>query len=372
MPDTTNLHQKILNFLEKKGWSGKKERGAFIHISPPRDLYFEKDFNLKILNDVSKSDYESYNNRIIEIIADIYDLSKDDTLNLIRDDGEVFSVRIYDSHASKGTLDLSLFGHWINGLKRLLFDVASFTINRRPIIEKIPAEAELYVNNCKFLQTQKGSFTTRILLPVSTRLKQIGLFEDQIESRQVNAKLYDILRFTGEEVFKKGNEKMFTADFFRANIENINLNIYRTIKYIYSNKNVKNTQYSFTYQPGVVKIINFEDVDDDKLKTLQTLIHKIEDEVEELEIPMELTGFVISLSIKNLDYEKNTIKLVGLHERLQAIVIRIKLEEEDYLKAIDAHKNKMNVTFKGKVVKVKSSTNEYRATEIDSINLEKS
>jgi len=361
------LHDHIKSFLLNRNWTEVEyDEKRYIEMVPPSDLGFD-DYSLRLFQDYSKTDYSAYNKKLIEIISQIYDIKFDDLYNSLLKQGEVLSIRITDDFVSDGSIDFNSFGDFYKGLKDLLFDVASFTLEDKPVIIDSPAEAELYLSECKFLQTQQGSFITRVLLPSNIPLRPNSLFQDGISSSQVNKKLVEILKFSKANIFNSEvSADVYDQEFFRKNKGNINLNVVKSLKYIYSSSSIKNTEFNILSTKGEESIIDIKNVTNRNLDNLDLLIKKIESISNESTVPIKLnSAFVTSLKIKGLDYEKNTIQILGVHQRLGPITVNIKLEEQDYLKAVDAHLNRLKVNFEGEIRKHKGSGNRYSAEKIE-------
>ena len=368
MPDSSRIDAKIMNYLTQKGWTKGVEKGPFVLVNPPNNIGFDPTFSLQILTNTSKKDYEEYNSKIIKIISEIYDVNTEDLSSVIKNEAEVFSVKIKDETTKEGSMGLQKFEEFIKDVKELLFNTAAFTLEEKPFIEKNPTEAEIYLTECRFLQTRKGSFVTRILLPNKTKLRQTGLFGPEVTARQVNDKLFEVLHFTKEKIIDSAGSEDYTNTFFQQNREVINLEVTKSIYNLISKNQFETTNFSFVKYEDQNEDISISNLSDQKIRNLSGFIDKINQAIKEDEVKISLSGHIVSLSVKDVDFERNMIKLLGLHERLGPVVLRIKLTEEEYVEAIDAHKAKKSMFFEGYVRRVKTSNNEFRATNVEKVS----
>src|SRR3989304_7813362 len=150
MPDSSRIDAKIMNYLTQKGWTKGVEKGPFVLVNPPNNIGFDPTFSLQILTNTSKKDYEEYNSKIIKIISEIYDVNTEDLSSVIKNEAEVFSVKIKDETTKEGSMGLQKFEEFIKDVKELLFNTAAFTLEEKPFIEKNPTEAEIYLTECRF------------------------------------------------------------------------------------------------------------------------------------------------------------------------------------------------------------------------------
>src|SRR5690606_13630200 len=124
-----------------------------------------------------KVDFKGYYNNLLEIFHDFYNLSKLDFDTLLETPDSILRVRIHDDATAEGKINFVRFEGFIERLKAIITDTASFVIDKNLTSTRIPAEAYKYLNKCHFLQTEKGSYVTKIQLPTKELIKDAELFE---------------------------------------------------------------------------------------------------------------------------------------------------------------------------------------------------
>jgi hypothetical protein len=99
------------------------------------------------------------------------------------------------------------------------------------------------LNACIFLQTQKGSFISRIALPVENIIKPADLFDGEIKAKEVNKRFFSMLDFSNRYFFAD-TEQEISQNFIKENRENINVDILRDINSLYKN-GIRNVEFAY-------------------------------------------------------------------------------------------------------------------------------
>ncbi len=356
------IHLKIQKYLETKGWNKVSENHKFIEMKPPPVMCFREDYTLRIPLDQEAVDFERFLNMILDIIADIYEIKKDD-LKIILEEQSVFSIRVADEDTQTGTISLVKFDDLLIKIKEILLNVASFVIKPELRIEKIADEAQKYLNLCKFVQTEKGSFVAKIQLPSEELIRTKSLFETEIKSQEITNKLAEILDFINKDVFLN-ESNTFDEDFIQKNKGKICLSLFEDIELLYKKTNAKNVDFSFLNMNQSAEI-NTKEITGDKRHKLTEFIEFAASQTD-AEIEINVWGTIIALKSKNPDSTKNHITLTGLWENLP-IAAEANLSSEDYKTAIDAHKYKDSIFIKGLARKNK---NKFRFIRVDQFKKE--
>ncbi|MGE5344131.1 MAG: hypothetical protein ACM3SY_21910 [Candidatus Omnitrophota bacterium] len=344
------LQCNIIKFLESRGWLKIIENQQFTELKAPEELGFLEEYTLRIPVYSNDSEHDRYTGILMDIISDLYEIKRDDLEVILREEQSIFSVHLSDEETQEGTIPLIKFQEMITQIKDILLKTASFAISQVYRIRNIPGEAYKYVNLCRFLQTQRGSFITKIQLPSECIIKPKDLFSEELRSKDITYKLSNVLTFINKEIFSKENIR-FDEKFFQENHENINLDILEDINKLY--EEVKNVDFKFIGIDQSTEI-NTREVSGVKKKNLSELIEfVIESTEKEIEKETIITGKIIALKSKNPDGSKNDIRLSGLLDN-KPVEFEANLTSSDYKKAIDAHKRKKDVKMKGLIKEKKN------------------
>lgn len=348
--------RNIISFLTARGWSLIDENEKFLKYLPPSSFEFEEGYKLSIPKDSTAVDIGDYLNNISRILSELYQINFEDIKILFSDNNTIFALKIEDDEIDEGKILLPKFEILIEKLKKILLDTASFVVIKRPLLEHTPEEATRYLNQCKFLQTEKGSFIAKVELPQNKVLREADLIpESEILSDEVNKKLMNVIRFVSEEVITESN---FDTDYLIQNEDKINYQVLKQIQEFYLNTEIENIKYSFinnTYEESF-KVVDFNSEKKDNLNNFIIAVkNKLFNEFE-----IDVKAVIYELKSKDPDRNNNLIKLSAIVRDVVSM-ISLTLDNEFYKIAVDAHKNKRYVRLRAKV---KEEMTQYRVLEL--------
>lgn len=355
--------QQLVNFLVRREWT-HQENGDYFQLKPPNSLQLPRDYSLFVRKEIANADKESYLSRLLRNLSDIYKIEIDELARMVSKASTILSLRVYDDH--KNNIGLTVFEQLLSSFSRLLEDTAAFTLTKKPKLDEDIHEAKDYLSKCNFFKTAEGSFVAKIELPSDGVLRQQGLFDVQVNNNEVNVILEKTLALVESKISKSTEDE----DFRNLVLENrnlINLDVLEDIKEIYEVTGIQNMDYSFNF-PERRSTVRMEGFDTNRIKNLSAFIGLIREELEDKVYDITLNnGVVYGLSSKDPFEDKNKIRVYGVEKGLnQPITVVIKLDSEQYIQAIEAHKDKKNIFIKGKAVKRKR---EYHIIELEKFHL---
>jgi hypothetical protein len=352
---------KIISFLINRTWQVSEETEAFFYLRPPAEFYLNDDFRLHVPRQINKIDSERFIGNILEIIADFYDLTREDLNVVLNNENTVLKVRVYDDQTEQGKMPLSRFAELLEKIRFILSDTASFVIDRSVTSTRVPEEVTKYLNLCNFMQTEKGSFIAKIQLPSKELIKDHELFERQeIYSEEINNKLSEVLTFVNQQIFE--GDPQVTEDYLIENETKINIKLLKDIENFFKKAKIKNIDFSFHSISNSETIIN-KNITALKLNKLNQFIEQIESHSFEVGT-FSFTGQIIALKSKDPDGLKNSVTFTGIHENMQ-LIASANLDSEYYKVAIEAHKLKQGISVTGLAKRTKT-----RARFIEITNFE--
>ena len=340
---------KIISYITNREWILNRETDKFQFFRAPNSLGFEEEYLLPIPKNSGSSDYTKFLKNTLSLLADIYEISIEELEVIIEEDNAILSIRIHDNQTEDGKIGFKRFEELIEGLKDLLVDTASFVINPNIQIKSKPAEAYRYLNYCKFLQTEVGSFIAKVELPSDEIIREPQLFDGPIVANQINTKLKSVISYVQNSVFASNGQ--FDENHLEENQENINLNLLKDIEKIYDKTESRNIEFYFSDIQDSVKI-NTENIYNDNLIKLTNLIESINDTLSE-ENQRTLVGRIITLKSADPEGERNEITFGSLLDNMP-IKVKARLSSENYQEAVDAHKDKRNIQITGVLKKLKT------------------
>ena len=347
---------QIVRYISNRGWLLQAESQKFDYYRAPADLGFEDAYDLPVPRINNSVDNEKFLKNTLTILADIYELSFDELSVVIAENNSVFSIRIHDNDTILGKIGFHRFEELIDGLKDLLVDTASFVLNPQIVTKSKPAEALRYLNYCKFLQTEVGSFVAKIELPSEEIIKEQQIFRDEIRASEINSKLISVISYVSNSVF--GSNGQFDENHFDENQENLNINLLKDLEKIYENTKSENIQFCFS-DINDTKKIQTEGIYNNRLANLSSLIKKLDETLNE-ENQTRLLGRVINLKSSNPEGNSNEITIGTLLDQMP-VRVKAKLSSEQYQEAVDAHKEGRNIEISGILKKMKT---QYKFIEV--------
>jgi hypothetical protein len=345
------LNEKIIAFLINRGWIQTGHSAKFIELRAPQQFNIDEAFRINVPVELNKSDIKTYTDNLLSIIADFYSLSIDDLNLILEKENTILKVRIYDEKTKEGKISFNRFEELIDKLKLILTDTASFVIDKSVTSLRVPDEAYRYLNLCNFLQTEKGSFVTKIQLPSKELIKDKELFNQQeIYSEDINQKLSEVLSFVNESVFNVAAPNV-TDEYLLEHEQKINIKLLKDIETFYDKAELKNIDFSF-HNIKESTIIETQEVTKEKLFKLTTFVDHIANKSFET-INLTLRGKITTLKSRDPDGLRNNITVGGIFDDLPVIGVA-NLTSENYKLAIEAHKLKQYIKISGLARKTKS------------------
>ncbi len=341
------ISQNLILFLTNRGWNEFSKGEKFSKLSPPKELGLPIDYYISIPVDHKTVDFDRFFEKTLNVVSQIYERKIDDLLQVVRDEKTIFSIRVVDEETEKGSIPFSKFEDLIQKLKNIIIDTATFTLHTTISLVKPPAEAHKYLNLCKFLQTETGSFVAKIELPSKEILVPKNLFqENPVISEDVTTKMQNILLFIND-IF---NDKTpyISDDFLIENKELLNLEIFKEVESLFSKTEFKTIGFNFL-SIKKTHTIESKDIGSKEINSLRELTKKIKDKLSEIK-PVVFEGRITALNSDNPDSEKNVVKVVGLYEKLPSTATIKRLHSEEYKLAIDYHKMKTVVRIEGDAI----------------------
>lgn len=342
--------KNIIDFLYSRSWRLDNESIDFLEFLPPPEFQLPDYYRLHILKDTGKIDSERSINNLLEIISDLYDLTLDDIIVLIKNESSILKVRVYDDQTEKGKMPLTRFEEFIEKIRAILSDTASFVIDRNVMSSRIPEEVSKYLSLCNFMQTEKGSFVANIQLPSRELIKNKELFErEAVYSEDINKKLCEILTYINHDILE--GDVQVSEDYLIDNESRINVKLFKDISAFYEKVSIKNIDFSFHNIWNSHTITN-QNISKQKLYKLNSFVEQIE--LQSFEVGnFTFKGRIITLKSKDPDGLSNSVTFVGLNDDIQMVAVA-NLDSNHYKDAIEAHKLKQNITISGLAKRTKS------------------
>ena len=299
----------IKTFLISRGWTLVSGNVKFEKYRPPVDLGVGPEFFLTLPKSSSAPDVNIYMQRLSDSISELYEISTDQLLTIFSAPDTVLSMKIKGKSTIDGSIPFLCFEGMIEKLKKTLIDVAAFAATKEPIIKKVPDESIKYLNACRFLQTEVGSFVAKIQLPSELVLRQPTLFDNTgLISQQVNERLYKVLEFVLGPIFEN-EETIYSEEFTEENMELVNLNVFEDIRDLLNKAEPENINFSFLSAKKCDTIESGE-ITQEKKENLLSYIEYVKKVLTD-NIQVETVGKIVELRSRNPELNQNSILVLA-------------------------------------------------------------
>jgi hypothetical protein len=335
--------ERIIQFLNSRNWTRLKEGDQFAVYSAPEGLGLPEGFLLHVPLTDQQNGFERYYTNLINVLADLYGISEEDLHNVIGTSDTILRVRIHDDETSQGKINFVRFEGFIERLKAIITDTASFVIDRDLNSIRVPAEAQRYVNKCHFLQTEKGSYVTKIQLPREETIKDATLFTPKIIAEEINEKLIEVLDYVNTQIFQ-GDVGLVSDDYIVENSDKLNVKLLRDIETLYDKSEIKNIAFSLQ-TVNETKVVTSENITKAQIHRLNTFIETVSSRSFEENV-VTVRGKIELLKSRDPDGGRNSITMQGLLDDLP-VLAKANLTSDMYKEAIEAHKVKDYVEIRG-------------------------
>lgn len=289
--------------------------------------------------------------RITESLARIYPYSLDQLRVLLSVPDTVVSIQLESPRNSYGAVPFPAFEGMIEKLKSTLLDTASFVLSDLPTVDDIPEEARSYLANCHFLQTEVGSYITKVQLPAEHELEEETLFNARrILGSDVNQKVADVLGFVVREVFDARSEP-FSKEVLESNIDVINVNVLNDIADLFRRSSAREMNFTFLSAQSDQRIVSGV-LSPQKLERLDYYAEYVRRELA-ADIPVDARGRIFELRSRGKRRNHNYIGISAIVDNRE-MKIAVILGARDYYEAVRAHQRNLVVRVAGSARRMKT------------------
>lgn len=341
----------IQNYFESRNWKLIKKSKLFNYYSPPIELNLPSEYFLELpINNHNSQSYDNYISRLINELDQIipFDSSSDDLNILFSKQNSILRYRVFDSDSVDGTISFKSHIESLDAFRKTLSQAVTFVTTNKPIFGDSVFEVETYLNKCRALQTEKGSYVTKIEIPNDKIYSSFSEFNTSI----VNNKLFDVLDFIKEEIFETKTIVKIDEKYIDLNNSYINFELLQSIRDIYSRTNFNNIEYQLSSN-NHFRSISTSKVQP-RIKSFNVYLRDLKNVLLKI-IPLEVTGYIKKLASPSpLKSKKNEIT-IDVEIANNKETIKIILKSKDYLEAVEAHGNEWAIFVKGKAIQGKYS-----------------
>ena len=348
----------IKSYFASRGWEISREGKLFLYLKPPSDLNLPDDFMLEIPKfETSNNGYDNYISRLILELSEILpnETHIEDLKIFFSKENSILKYRIFDADNLDGTISFQKHIESLEVFKKVLSQAVTFVSTNKPIFGEAKFEVESYLNRCRSLQTEKGSYVTKIEIPNDT----IYSTTTKIETSEINNRLFDVIEYVDSEIFEAKSKIEVTENYLSDTKRYINFELLNSIKEIYSKTNINNIEYQLSSNSSFRKIETIKV--QPRLKVFNSYLKDLKKALLEI-VSLEVIGYIKRLASPSPLHSKTNEITIDAEIANNKETIKIILKSEQYIEAIEAHKNEWPIRIKGKA---KQGKNQLTISELE-------
>ncbi|WP_448607181.1 hypothetical protein [Paenimyroides ceti] len=352
----------IKEFLISRNWNLIRSGKLFNYFKPPDYLNLPEGFELEIpIFSKEKIGFDNFIEQTINEIIPIlnFEANEDDLRILFSKEHSILRYRIFDADNIDGTISFIKHIDSLDIFKKVLSQAVTFTTTSKPIFGNAKLEVESYLNQCRSLQTEKGSYVTKLEIP------NIDIYStiNKIETKTINNKLFDVIEYIDQEIFNTKKIIKISENYIQDVSHILNYELFNSVKELYVKPELNNIEFQLSSTESFRKISTT--MVQKRIPYFNKYLREIKKILLEL-IPLEATGIVKRLSSPSpLRSQKNEV-IIEAEVANSKEIIKIILNSEEYIDAIEAHKNEWNIKVKGRA---KLSKNMIYVKELDNFEV---
>lgn len=359
--DQAALSERLRTFLAESGWTERSQARGMRFYSPPENLGIQGKYSVALPADLSKSGAASLLRGAANALVDLYGYGKVGDLFESASDGESAGPtrivsRFVDASTASGAMSLHAISEFLGHLEKSLYNSAKFKLGGES--SDIRAKASQFANECVFLQTQVGSFITSVEVPKTT-LRQSGLFDQEaVNSTIICASLFSAIDFLNSRVLND-DQPLDTDESLADAVALFDVELLDATSKMIIGPKVE--AIDFTFESGKSILTSQTGwITRQKSERLSDYVAFIRRHLRGEE-NMVVTGSIVELRSRDPESNKNYIRVVANFHGDRTFVSAA-LSNDQYQRAVDAHRNKRQVTLHGSGIRLKTQIRISRLT----------
>lgn len=358
-------HSNIIKYLESRGWILHRTGNSFLYLKPINEEEYPENYTIEIPKQDNSIDFNNYIDRIlVDIQLGTSSVNTPEDLKvLFCRDTSILKYRIFDNENNDGTISFQKHIDSLDGFKKLLTQAITFVSTGKQIFANAKVEVDFYLKQCKAMQTEKGSYVSKFEIPNDNIETAVSL----IESSKINNRLLDVISFVNEEVIKPKSNIVVDENYISKNLNFINYELMNALKEIYIKTEINNHEFYLSSNLTNRKIVT-EKVQP-RIKYFNTYLKMVKKCLMSF-TPIEVSGRVKQLSSISPSSSKNNQVIITAEIGNKEENIKLNLKSDQYMEALEAHKNEFKIKIKGKAKQGKTQLiiSELEKFEVEKLN----
>ena len=336
---------ELCKYLRDLSWNEINIKNSKIRI-------FQKNFSNELLQvkiplEKSFNDFNETMLQTCKTIALYQNKSLEQTiLELLNPLSDILRVRINNKNIKNGSILFEDALDLYENAKKLITSTAMSLYNKSIIYRgKLPDQVQNFIDNCRYGQTEIGSYVVSIVCPFLKETKdgqiQLSLFSEEDDCT------HSITRKITKKLIKDLTNVKSTIDsgedldkLIKSPTENLNVNFLEALKNLNISEKDSDLEISTKWAPTInidEDIQGFVSFNNDYYDPIKSKVDYYKSLIESSNI--EILGKIKSLSSEPIVEDRNSgvITVVTIIDDRKK-VLKIKLNKENYQSAVTAHK----------------------------------
>lgn len=359
--DLSHLAARLKEFLNEAGWRQGRQANGLMFFYPPESLGIQGNYSVALPENAEKPGVGSLLHGTANSLVDIYGYGNlGDLLNraaALSDQSQPTRLvtRFVDRATRKGAMPLASLASYTSNVEQGLYRSAKFKLGVETKETKLIAQR--FAKDCLFLQTEHGSFVAKVEVP-HTLLKQGDLFGGEpLVSTEVCSSLFSAIQFLNERILD--DQGSFEAPETLANaISLFDVELLESLTKVVVGPEMETIEFSLEIGTQV-RTSSTGWLSDEKKNRLKDFLDFIREQLLG-EDNLDVSGSIVELRSRDPEGSRNYISVASLFHGDRTFVSAT-LSNEQYQRALDAHRNKRQVRLKGSGTRLKTHI---RLTEV--------
>ena len=364
--DLSQLSERLRLFLNEAGWREGRQAKGLTFFYPPEALGIQGKFSVALPEGTPKQGVGSLLHGAVNSLVEIYGYgSLGDLLNratLLSDLSQPARLvsRFIDGTTRRGVMPLTSLASYASNIEAGLYRSAKFKLGADTKETKLIAQR--FVKECLFLQTEQGSFVAKVEVP-NTVLRQGDLFGGEpLVSTEVCSSLFSAIHFLNERILRD-DSSFESPDILEDVIALFDVELLESLTKVMVGTEMETIEFSFEVGTQV-RTSSTGWLSDEKKTRLKDFLNFIREQLRG-EDDLDVSGSIVELRSRDPEGNKNYIRVVSMFHGDRTFVSAT-LSNEQYQRALDAHRNKRHVRLKGNGTRLKTQIRLTNVTEFTS------
>jgi hypothetical protein len=359
--DLNALAEKLQAFLEGAGWMQGRSSNGMRFFHPPQALGIQGKFSVALPDDPARPGVSGLLQGTADTLQELYGYRSvgdmlDRAVILNVDGGPArLTSRFVDLSTRQGSMPLHALGEYLTQLEKSLYNSAKFKLGDGG--GKVNAVAQQFTKECLFLQTRQGSFVASVEVPSST-LRQGDLFgNESVESAQVCSSMFSAIDFLNERVLND-DEPLDTDAALADAIALFDVELLDCLSKMLIAPSMQAIDFALEVGRSL-RTSSTGTMTGEKVERLKDYVAFIKKHFRG-EDDVVVSGSIVELRSRDPAGNRNYILLVAKYHG-DRTYISATLDNDQYQRAVDAHRRKLPVTLRGNATRLKTHV---RITEV--------